>query len=141
MIPCSLIESANSLRLLKLPPEIQTYLRDDRVSVGHAKVILALSTPAEQTLAAERIIKHNLNVRQTEELVAHMQKKPVPGSTTAASIQNRDAHIVDLEARLRERFSAKVQLRYRQGKGVLEVRFFTDAELERILQLAGVKLD
>jgi ParB family chromosome partitioning protein len=134
---------ANSLRLLKLPTEVQNYLRDERVSVGHAKVILGLSTPAEQKLAAERIIKHNLNVRQAEELVAQLQKKQAGGSTTANAhaLQNRDAHIVDLETRLRERLGTKVQLRYRQGKGSLEIRFFTDAELERLLQIVGVKMD
>ncbi len=136
---------ANSLRLLKLPPEVQNYLRDERLSVGHAKVILGLATPTEQKLAAERVIKHNLNVRQAEELVAQLQKRQAAASATPgaanAHFPNRDAHVVDLETRLRERFGAKVQLRYRQGKGAVEVRFFSDAELERILEIVGVKVD
>jgi ParB family chromosome partitioning protein len=135
---------ANSLRLLKLPPEVQNYLRDERISVGHAKVILALATAEEQRLAAERVIKLNLNVRQAEELVAQWQKKkssqPAPNGTVAHPA-DRDAHIVDLENRLRERLGAKVHLRYRQGRGSLEVRFFTDAELERLLEIVGVKVD
>src|SRR5439155_27331405 len=102
---------ANSLRLLKLPPEVQNYLRGERLSVGHAKVILGLPTPTEQNLAAERVIKDSLNVRQTEELVTRWQKQP-PKTGAHASLTNRDAHIVDLETRLRERLSAKVQLRY-----------------------------
>ncbi len=134
---------ANSLRLLKLPAEVQNHVRDERLSVGHAKVILGLSTPAEQLLAAQRVIKSNLNVRQTEELVAQLQKRqaanPSGPVTIASHLLNRDVHIVDLETRLRERFGAKVQLRYRQGKGALEIRFFSDAELERILQIAGLK--
>src|SRR5438552_2496759 len=87
---------ANSLRLLRLPAEVQNYLRDERVSVGHAKVILGLPTPAEQKLAAERIIKQSLNVRQTEELVAQWLKKQ-PAGSPGASLHplNRDAHIVD----------------------------------------------
>src|ERR1051326_5362076 len=124
---------ANSLRLLKLPSDVQTYLRDHRLSVGHAKVILGLPTPDEQSLAAERVIQHNLNVRQAEELVAQWQKKSVPNSSAASPAKavpgNRDAHIVELENRLRERFGAKVHLRYRQGKGSLEGRFFSDAEM------------
>src|SRR6185369_10655721 len=119
---------ANSLRLLKLSSEVQGYLRTERLSVGHAKVILSLTSPAEQNLAAERILKFNLNVRQTEELVTQLQKKQSAISSSSANSQvvNRDAHIVDLETRLRERLGAKVQLRYRQGKGSVEVRFFTD---------------
>jgi len=136
---------ANSLRLLKLSSETQGYLRTERLSVGHAKVILGLTTAAEQNLAAERILKFNLNVRQTEELVAQFQKKqstsPSGASGGNSHPVNRDAHIVDLETRLRERLGAKVQLRYRQGKGSVEVRFFTDEDLERILEILGVKLD
>jgi ParB family chromosome partitioning protein len=120
-------------------------LRTERLSVGHAKVILGLTTAAEQNLAAERILKFNLNVRQTEELVAQFQKKQSAGPSGASGgnshLVNRDAHIVDLETRLRERLGAKVQLRYRQGKGSVEVRFFTDEDLERILEILGVKLD
>src|SRR5204863_2461564 len=61
---------ANALRLLKLAPELQAYIRNGQLSVGHAKVILGLNGHVEQKLAAERAIKGALSVRQTEELVA-----------------------------------------------------------------------
>lgn len=135
---------ANSLRLLKLPTELQAYIRDGRLSVGHAKVVLGLSGATEQKLAAERIIKLGLNVRQTEELVTRLQQHP---SETAArthggtALAIRDVHVTNLETRLRERLGTKVQLRYRQGKGALDIRFFSDAELERILQIMGVSAE
>ena len=69
---------ANALRLLKLAPDLQNLLRDGRLSVGHAKVILGLVTAPEQKHAAECILKKSLNVRQTEELVAQMQKGNSP---------------------------------------------------------------
>ena len=134
---------ANALRLLKLPSTVQNYLRDGRLSVGHAKVILGLSGAVEQGLAAERIIKHTLNVRQTEELVAHMQKATATRGAIArgeSSAADRDPHVADLENRLRERLATKVRLRYRQGAGSLDIRFFSDEELERILQIMGVKV-
>ena len=134
---------ANALRLLKLPPTVQNYLRDGRLSVGHAKVILGLSGAVEQGLAAERIIKHALNVRQTEELVAHLQKAAAARGATArgeSSPADRDPHVSDLENRLRERLATKVRLRYRQGAGSLDIRFFSDEELERILQIMGIKV-
>ena len=135
---------ANSLRLLKLAPEIQNYLRDGRLSVGHAKVILGLAGMEEQKLATERVLKKGLNVRQTEELVAHLQQtvstRPAGANGKAAPAMH-DSNMADLENRLRERFGTKVQLRYRQGKGSLEIRFFSDGELERILQIAGVSLE
>lgn len=136
---------ANSLRLLKLATEIQVYIRAGRLSVGHAKVILGLDDTTVQKLAAERILKQGLNVRQTEELVSRLQHQRAPGTgakaKSMAGAADPDAHIADLENRLQQRFGTKVQLRYRQGKGALEVRFFTDDDLDRILQIVGVSLD
>ena len=132
---------ANALRLLRLPPEVQTQVRDGRLSVGHAKVILALASAADQTLAAERVIQHSLNVRQTEVLVSDLMKPARATGLGAVPVVVRDANIAALENRLRERFGTKVQLRYRQGKGAVEIRFFSDAELERVLQIAGVKME
>jgi ParB family chromosome partitioning protein len=132
---------ANALRLLKLPTEVQTYVRDGRLSVGHAKVILGLNSTAEQSLAAERAIKQALNVRQTEDLVASLQKPAALKTPDAKLPAQREANIMDLENRLREKLATKVQLRYRQGKGTVEIRFFSDDELERLLQLLGVKVD
>ncbi len=139
----SRVAVANSLRLLKLPPEVQGFLRVGRLSVGHAKVILGLPGQAEQRLAAERVLKQGLNVRQTEDLVSHLANRATPGgggkATAAAPL--RDTHVASLENKLRERLGTKVQLRYRDGKGALDIRFFSDDELERILQLLGVTVE
>jgi ParB family transcriptional regulator, chromosome partitioning protein len=53
----------------------------------------------------------------------------------------RDVHIANLETKLQERFGSRVLLRYRKGKGAVEIRFFNDDDLDRILQIAGVKAD
>lgn len=134
---------ANAVRLLRLSPSIQGYLRDGRLSVGHAKVILGLLDDRQQKLAVERIIKDALNVRQTEGLVAKLQNRvgKLNSKIGLALPPTTDAHIADLENRLRERFGTKVQLRYAQGKGSLEVSFFSDDDLERILQILGVSAD
>ena len=135
---------ANAMRLLKLPSQIQIYIRDGRLSVGHAKVILGLSRAEEQSLAAERIIRQGLNVRQTEDLIARMQNRsPAPsvGTSAGKSTPIPDAHVANLESRLQERFGTKVLVRYRQGKGAVEIRFFNDDDLERVLQIVGVNLD
>ena len=134
---------ANALRLLRLPAEIQGHLREGRLSVGHAKVILGLNTEKSQKLAAQRILRDGLNVRQTESLVAHLQAQESsptakPGPAPSAT---RDTHVVNLENQLRERLGTKVQLRYAQGKGALEIRFFNDADLDRLLQILGIQLD
>lgn len=131
---------ANALRLLKLPPSIQTSIREGRLSVGHAKVILGLAGETQQRLAFERILKEGLNVRQTEGLVARLQAREAGAVTKPGPITplNRDTHVASLENQLRERLGTKVHLRYAHGRGALEVAFFSDAELERILLILGV---
>jgi ParB family chromosome partitioning protein len=134
---------ANALRLLKLAPEIQLQLRNGRLSVGHAKVILGLSGESRQKLAAARILKEGLNVRQTEALVARLQAlETAPGSPPAPlAPPARDTHVASLENQLRERLGTKVHLRYAQGKGSLEITFFSNAEFEQLLEILGVKPD
>jgi ParB family chromosome partitioning protein len=136
----SRVAVANALRLLKLPPAVIDHLRNGRLSVGHAKVILALPSAAEQSRAAEETIRDALSVRQTEELIARWQSPPaVPARSTAPKAPaTRDVHVAAVEARLQERLGTKVTLRYRQGRGAVEIRFFNDDDLERILQIVGV---
>ncbi len=131
---------ANAVRLLKLAPALQAYLREGRLSVGHAKVILGMEEPRQQQLIAERVIKEALNVRQTEKVVARLQWRGSGGKHGPTPLAG-DAHVAEIENRLRERFGTKVHLRYREGKGSLEILFFNDGDLERILQIAGVGAD
>ena len=134
---------ANALRLLKLSPPLQTFVRDGRLSVGHAKVILGLATPEEQELAAERVLKKSLNVRQTEELVGALQKKPGEknGQSAKSVLPMQDAHLAAVQNKIQERFGTKVAVRYHQGRGAIEIKFFSDDDLERILKVAGIEMD
>jgi ParB family chromosome partitioning protein len=131
---------ANALRLLKLAPELQTYIRDGRLSVGHAKAILGLSGEKQQNLAAARVLKEGLNVRQTEGLVTQLQARQSETilKTPPTAPPSRDTHVSNLENQLRERLGTKVNLRYVQGKGAVEIVFFSDDELERILEILGL---
>jgi ParB family chromosome partitioning protein len=134
---------ANALRLLKLPPGLQAFVRDGRLSVGHAKVILGLDSSEEQELAAERILKKSLNVRQTEDLVSVLQKNrgEKNGERTRTGLQGQEAHLAAVQNKIQERFGTKVVLRYRQGRGAVEIKFFNDEDLERILKVAGIEME
>jgi ParB family transcriptional regulator, chromosome partitioning protein len=132
---------ANALRLLKLPLPVQNFIREGRLSVGHAKVILGLTSEKDQKLVAERVIKEGLNVRQTEGLLARLQKRgsrPTTATPETVAAPAGDPHVAVLEDRLREVFATRVQLHYAEGKGTVEISFFSDEELERILQILGV---
>ena len=135
---------ANATRLLKLPASVQGFIREGRLSVGHAKVILGLPTEKEQSHLAERIIKEGLNVRQTEGLLAKLQARPQKSTAenaTPAAPASPDSNLLRLEDKLREKFGTKVHLKYADGKGAVEISFFSDDELQRILELVGVSAD
>ena len=131
----------NSLRLLKLPEEVQAHLRTEQLSVGHAKVILGLNDTAQQQLAAERVLKESLTVRETETMVdALAGDPPAPGKGKKAKTATREVHVTSLENRLKETLGTKVSLTYREGKGTLNIKYFSDDDLERILKLLGVEM-
>ena len=137
---------ANALRLLKLPAVVQSYVREGRLSVGHAKAILGLTSEKQQLAAAERVLDDAMNVRQTEALVARRvalsegaESAKREGPSAGGGPQN--AQVSSLENQLRERLGTKVRLRYNAGKGALEITFFSDAEFERLLQILGVNPD
>jgi ParB family chromosome partitioning protein len=135
---------ANATRLLRLSEPVQALLRGGRISVGHAKVILGLTEPAQQTLAAERIVKEGLNVRQAEGLIAKLQAREPKVSghlTRPASSVPVDSNIARLEEKMREKFGTKVHLKYAHGKGAVEITFFSDEELQRVLEILGVNAD
>ena len=76
-------------------------------------------------------------------MLARLQFRPTAAVTIAepgkSGITSKDTHVADLENRLRERLGTKVALRYAQGKGALEISFFSDDDLERILDILGVR--
>lgn len=132
---------ANALRLLRLPEPVQTALREGRLSVGHAKVILGLPDSVQQLTVARRVEAEGLTVRQTEELVARLTAGPKPPAATTPAAAPRDPHVSDLEGRLRERLGTRVALRYKAGRGAVEIRFASDDELNRVLDILGIALD
>jgi ParB family chromosome partitioning protein len=132
---------ANALRLLKLPMSVQAHVRAGRLSVGHAKAILTLETHAAQDALAERVIAQGLNVRQAEALTSPTRPPQAPHAPAPHTAKPVDTNLGALESRLRERLGTKIHLRYKEGKGALEISFYSDAELERILQILGVSTD
>jgi len=80
-----------------------------------------------------------LNVRQTEGLIAKLEERAAgPAKPATITPLTKDAHVANLENRIREKLGTKVNLRYAQGKGGLEISFYSDDELERILQILGI---
>ena len=130
----------NALRLLNLAGETMDHLRAGRLTVGHAKVILGIEQTNHQNLIAERVIKESLSVRQTEELIADLLKDSSnSGKRKSQASPNREVHVTSLENRLKEKLGTKVSLTYRDGKGSLTIKYFSDEDLERILNILDIE--
>lgn len=124
---------ANSLRLLRLPPEIKRDIVEDRLSMGHARALLALDGPEEMAVARGEILKRHLTVRETEGLIKKLKaKRPV---LAAKSV---DPHIIDLGDRLKRHFKAKVSIRPIGKGGKIEISYADMRDLARIIETMNV---
>jgi ParB family chromosome partitioning protein len=121
----------NTLRLLKLPDEVKESLAEGIITEGHARALLALPTPEAQSAALKSILKNDLNVRQTEELVRKLGgEKP-----QRLSPPPPDPEIKALEEQLRQRLGTRVTLNQRSKGGTLTIHYYSAEELNTILDL------
>ena len=129
---------ANAMRLLALPAEVQSWIADNRLSVGHAKAILGLSIAQEQRLVAERVLKRNLTVRETEKLVEQL-KGDAKVRTRAMGATIKSAHILAIEERLQQKLGTHVAVYHGKKKGRIEIEYYGNDDLTRLLALLGVE--
>jgi ParB family transcriptional regulator, chromosome partitioning protein len=128
---------ANSTRLLGLPTEVQSWVADDRLSVGHAKAILGLASPTEQRLVAERVLKRSLTVRETEQLVEQLKGEgKVRSRVLTATVKS--AHVLAIEERLQQKFGTHVNVHHGKKKGRIEIEYYGNDDLARLLDILGI---
>lgn len=131
---------ANAMRLLDLHRQIQIWLTQDLLSVGHAKVLLALKSPEEQLFVAETILRRKSSVRATERLVARQlgivrsRKKNRGGGPNGSG-----AAVVELQERLQQHLGTHVKIQHSDKGGRIEIDYYGNEDLERILSLLGLK--
>jgi len=120
---------SNTLRLLKLPASVRQALASGRLSEGHARALLALPTPQAQSAAAQTVLKRSLNVRQTEELVQRLT-----GHRRHPTTARRSPEESEVENQLRQALGTKVTLRQGRKGGSLVIHFYSEEELEALLE-------
>jgi ParB family chromosome partitioning protein len=118
----------NALRLLKLPAEIQTDLREGRLSMGHARALLAVEETSGQLELGRLIKKKGLSVREVEQLAA--QKKTGPGK--AMNPVRKDPNLESVQEEMIKAFGTKVDIEGSAKKGVIKVYFYSLDELNRL---------
>lgn len=123
---------ANSLRLLRLPEPIQEDLRAGRLTMGHARALLSLTTEAEQLKLRDEILAHSWSVRATEEGVQKRRTTPKAG-------RRRAAELVALEEALQRALMTRVRITGSERRGRIEVAYATADELDRLAQLLGAR--
>jgi ParB family chromosome partitioning protein len=136
---------ANSMRLLDLHKEIQDFVAHGQITVGHAKAILGLKVKRDQRDIAEEAIRRRLTVRAIEKLVQDRHAEEEPGKRPQRGPKDNDpettAMIRALTARLREHFTTHASIVHSPRKGRLELEYYGNDDLERLLEMMGVSTE
>src|SRR2546425_6324401 len=124
---------ANCLRLLRLPEAIQADLRSGRLTMGHARALLSLTSPAEQLKLRDEILAHSWSVRATEEGVEKRRARPSPA-------RRRSVELAALEEAMQRTLMTRVKIRGSEHRGRIEITYATADELERLVATFGVRV-
>ncbi len=124
---------ANFLRLRQLPHHIKESINRQEISMGHARALLGAENPAQQDKAWKTVITRNLSVRETESLIRRMKK---PQEPAMGENPGTDAlYFTRLSEKLSRDFGTKVQINRKGKKGRVEIEFYSDTDLERVLSM------
>jgi ParB family chromosome partitioning protein len=133
---------ANAMRLLDLHNDVQLLVAQARLSVGHAKAILSIKDHDAQLLASDQILRRQLTVRAAEKLAQTFLAGNAPpsadGKKAAPAPRETDIHIRAITNRLREAFATHVAVHHTPKKGRIEIEYYGDDDLQRILELLGL---
>ncbi len=131
----------NYIRLLKLPPDIQVAVRNGELSMGHARAIINIDTIDKQIFLFHEIKNKQLSVRQTEELVRKLYRNASPAVKSSSKTNLNEAY-KRIEDNLASYFSTKVVLTHNSnGKGNITIEYYSQDELNKILELMHAQAD
>lgn len=127
---------ANTLRLLALPKQIQEFIMSESITAGHGKALLSLPTEREQLRVAGIVIRKELSVRETENLVS---RKRAPGDAGKAGEARREQAIIDIEENLQRSLGTRVRIFHGKKRGKIQIEYYSNEDLNRILDIIGSK--
>ena len=126
----------NTLRLLNLPDEVKKLVINEELTAGHARALLALPESSSQIKAAEQIIHRELSVRDTEKLVKKLNSPP---KTIKKTDPLYSLSVKEVEQRLTSSLGTRVKLKDKQGKGVIQISYYSNEDLDRLLDILESK--
>jgi ParB family chromosome partitioning protein len=131
----------NYLRLLKLPPDIQDAIRDDQISMGHARALINIENIDLQLTVFHKVIKEDLSVRKTEELVRKIGKDNILTGGTKKKVKELSSELRNLQMVLSSHFGTKVEIHQKSGqKGDIKIPYMSVDDLNRILEILEIQL-
>lgn len=128
----------NYLRLLKLPPDIQIAVRDNRLSMGHARAIINVENPDQQLYIFKRTLEEDLSVRKVEDLVRSLAQEKTAVKEKQEQSQPQTKEIAQLQSRLSSHFGTRVVVKTDGKKGDIRIPFLSVEDLNRILDILKV---
>ncbi|GIV36248.1 MAG: chromosome partitioning protein ParB [Cyclobacteriaceae bacterium] len=130
----------NYLRLLKLPPDIQIAVRDNKLTMGHARALINVENPADQLYIFNKILKEDLSVRKVEELVRQLHQNKNEGQLpkTGKPAATTAKELTQLQSRLSSHFGTRVALKSDGKKGEIRIPFMSVEDLNRILDILRI---
>jgi ParB family chromosome partitioning protein len=128
---------ANSLRLLKLPEDMQNSLNDGNLTSGHARSILSTVNPADQRILFNRIVDNGLSVREAETMATDLNKGIRPLSKKESNVKKKIPEIMSVEQRFIDVFGTKVQIKGSINKGKIEITYYSSDDLDRIFDIVN----
>lgn len=128
----------NYLRLLRLPPDIQIAVRDNKLSMGHARAIINVENPDQQLYIFKQALAEELSVRKVEELVRTLSERPSQKEETAAPGSSASKEITQLQSKLSSHFGTRVAIKSDGRKGEIKIPFLSVEDLNRILDILKV---
>ncbi|CAN5429956.1 ParB/RepB/Spo0J family partition protein [soil metagenome] len=132
---------ANAMRLLDLDPQVQTWVVQELLSVGHAKVLLGLKGHDEQRLLAEKILRQSSTVRTTERMVARQLGKQGGTRRLKRAAAENSAAVSDLENRLQQYLATHVTIQHGEKRGRIEIEYYGADDLEWVVTRLGLPPD
>ena len=125
----------NTMRLLGLPEDVKKLIVDGELSAGHGRAILKFKNPLDQKLAAEKVIRENLSVRETETMTsADLVKSAVKRKKPKKKVLETSSNDTYIEDSLKNELGTKVAIRREQNRGVLCIDFYSEDDLEELYE-------
>jgi len=125
----------NTMRLLKLPAEVKVAVKNMVISAGHARALLGLDSEKEMVNVFQIIRRQNMSVRETENYVKKLKSKISVPEKKPAKSQTKTVYVRKSEEALMTTLGTRVQIKPGKKKGIIEVEFFGDEDLERLIEL------